>query len=231
MAVTQSSGMMRVMQLFLDSADPKEVKQALKLTSLDGLTTNPSLAAKVGRPYKDLVKEILGLVSGPVSLEVIATDYEGMLTQARRLAQLGNQVVVKIPCTPAGLKAVQTLKSEGIKTNVTLVFSLNQALLVGKTGSDYCSPFVGRLNDLEAESGERLIAQMRAAYDEYDFSTQILAASIRSVANVENMIRLGADAATLPLQVLTQLIEHPLTDKGLQAFLSDWKQSGLQLPA
>ncbi|PIR59155.1 MAG: fructose-6-phosphate aldolase [Candidatus Pacebacteria bacterium CG10_big_fil_rev_8_21_14_0_10_56_10] len=218
------------MELFIDSADPKEIQTAWDWGFIDGVTTNPSLAAKVGRPYRQIVLQIFEIVDGPVSLEVIATEYDQMLEQARALAALHPVVVVKIPCTRDGLKAVKTLKKEGIKTNVTLVFSGGQALAVGKLGSDYVSPFVGRLDDIATHAGDDLVSNIRQTYDRYGFGTKILAASIRDLQHLEKMALIGADVATVPFNVLETITNHPLTDKGLQRFLQDWQAAGLELP-
>jgi transaldolase len=218
------------MQLFIDSADPKQIKTALSWGIIDGVTTNPSLAARVGRPYKEIVAEILEMVPGDVSLEVIATDYETMLEQAHKLSTLSSKVVVKIPCTQDGLRVCKKLITAGIKTNVTLIFSANQALLVGKLGATYCSPFIGRLDDIADHSGDDLVADMRRIFDRFDFKTKILAASIRDTGHVERVAGIGADVATLPFNILGQLVRHPLTEKGLNKFLYDWKEAGLKFP-
>lgn len=218
------------MQLFLDSADPKEIKEAHSWGFLDGVTTNPSLAAKVGKPYREIVDEILSIVNGPVSLETIATDYENMLKEARALAEIKDNVYAKIPCTLEGFAATKTLASEGFKVNMTLCFSVNQALLAAKSGASYISPFLGRVDDVQDGGGAELLSRIRSIYDNYGFETQILAASIRSVAHVEMAAELGADIATIPFKVMQNLHKHPLTDTGLKTFLDDWKKSGLKLP-
>ncbi len=219
------------MKLFLDSADISQIETVAAWGCLDGLTTNPSLAAKQDQPYPQLVEQILERVNGPVSLEVIATDYQGMLDQARRLHELAENVVVKIPCTKEGLRAVSTLREEGIDTNVTLVFSPVQALLAAKAGARFCSPFIGRVEDIADDAGFELIARIREIYDNYDFETEILAASIRHVDHVEMSALLGADIATIPFDVFENLTKHKLTDTGLQQFLDDWDEAGLELPA
>lgn len=218
------------MKIFIDSADPTQIRQAYEAGIIDGVTTNPSLAAKTGRPYSEIVQEIFDIVEGPVSLEVIATEYEGMVEQGVKLAKLHKNVVVKIPCTPVGIRATKTLKEKKIKVNVTLVFSIAQALLVGKVGADYCSPFVGRLDDIDDVSGDELVAAIRTVYDNYGFETKILAASIRDVEHVEYMAIIGADVVTVPFEVITEMFDHSLTTKGLNKFLQDWNEAGLQLP-
>lgn len=212
------------MQLFIDSANPKEIRSALELGIIDGVTTNPSLAAKAGVPYKEAVAEILKLVKDNVSLEVLSSDSEGMVDEGKKLAKLGANVVVKLPTTPEGLKALQKLNTEGIRVNMTLVFSANQALLVGKLGAHFVSPFVGRLEDI-GEDGLALIQEIRTIYDNYDFKTKILFASVRSTDHVKQAALIGADIATCPYSVLEMLVRHPLTDAGLEKFLQDYKNS------
>lgn len=218
------------MQLFIDSADPEQIRTAMQWGFVDGVTTNPSLAAKVGRPYKEIVDEILKIVEGSVSLETIATDYEGMLKEARALAGIKENVYAKIPCTLEGFAATKQLASEGIKVNMTLCFSTNQALLAAKAGAAYISPFLGRVDDILDGGGTELLGSIRTVYDNYDFKTKILAASIRDAAHVATAAELGADIATVPFEVLQSLHKHPLTDTGLNRFLEDWKKSGLKLP-
>lgn len=218
------------MQIFIDSADPKEIKEANSWGFLDGVTTNPSLAAKVGKPYKEIVDEILSIVDGPVSLETIATNYEGILKEARALAKIKDNVIAKIPCIREGFTATKVLAAEGIKVNMTLCFSVNQALLAAKAGAFYISPFLGRVDDIQDGGGAELLSSIRSVYDNYGFETQILAASIRSTAHVEMAASLGADIATIPFKVLQDLHKNPLTDTGLDKFLDDWKKSGLKLP-
>lgn len=212
------------MKFFLDSASLEEVRKADSMGLLDGVTTNPSLIAKAGGDYKTRVKEICGICSGPVSAEVIATDYEGMMREAHAWKEVADNVVVKIPITLEGLKAIKALKTEGIKTNATLCFSENQALLVAKAGAYFVSPFVGRLDD-EGQDGMLLIENIRRIYDNYDFETQILAASIRSPLHVTRAALMGADCATIPLKVMEQLAMHSLTDAGLKKFLEDYNAS------
>jgi transaldolase len=211
------------MQFFIDSADVNEIKKALALGLCDGVTTNPSLVAKTGRPFGDVLKEIVALVPGPISAEVTATDAEGMLAEARVLAKYGPQVVIKIPLIVEGLRAVKVLAQEGVKTNVTLCFSAVQALLAAKAGATYISPFVGRLDDI-SEDGMQLIEQIVEIYGNYQFKTQVLVASVRHPIHVLQSARIGADVATIPYKVIEQLAQHPLTDKGLKQFLADWEK-------
>lgn len=211
------------MQFFLDSADINEIRQAEAMGLLDGLTTNPSLVAKTGRDFKSVVKEIVGIVKGPLSLEVVSTDYHGMLDEAKKLADIAPNVVVKIPLIAEGLKAVKTLKSQGIKTNVTLCFSPNQALLAAKVGAAYISPFIGRLDDASTE-GMQLIEEIIQIYRNYHFDTKVLVASVRHPLHVRDAALLGADVCTMPFSVMQQLAKHPLTDVGLERFLADWKK-------
>jgi len=211
------------MQFFIDTADVGEIKKALALGLCDGVTTNPSLVAKTGRSFSDVLKEIVALVPGPISAEVTATDAEGMLKEARALAKFGPQVVVKVPLIVEGLKAVQVLTKEGVKTNVTLCFSAVQALLAAKAGATYVSPFVGRLDDI-SQDGMELIADIVQIYRNYRFDTKVLVASVRHPVHVLEAARLGADVATIPFSVIDQLAKHPLTDAGLKKFLADWEK-------
>lgn len=213
------------MQFFLDTAEMKEIETGLEWGLVDGITTNPSLIAKAGRPYLQTVKEIATLVPGPVSGEVLATEYDEILEQGRRLASLAENVVVKVPLIPAGLRAVKTFAQEGIKTNVTLCFSAAQALIAAKAGAAYISPFVGRLDDV-GEDGMELIDKVVTIYRSYGFDTQVLVASVRHPIHVVQSAMLGADVATLPFKVLEQLYKHPLTDVGLERFLADWQKTG-----
>ncbi|MCY3966591.1 MAG: fructose-6-phosphate aldolase [Acidobacteria bacterium] len=213
------------MKFFLDTADIKEIETGLEWGMVDGVTTNPSLIAKQGKPYLPTVREIAELVPGPVSGEVLATDLEGMLEQGRRLAGLADNVVVKVPLGPPGLTAVRRLAAEGILCNVTLCFSPSQALLAGKAGAAYISPFVGRLDDI-AQDGMDLIRQVIAIYSHYDFGTEVLVASARHPVHVVLSAEMGADVITLPFKTLSQLYRHPLTDIGLNQFLSDWEKTG-----
>ncbi len=219
------------MQLFIDSANPEEIREAWDWGIIDGVTTNPTLAAKVGKPYAEIVKEILEIaIDGVVNLEVIATDYAGMVEQAEALAKIDERIVVKLPCTQDGIKACAKLAGMGVFVNITLVFSVNQALLAAKAGAVYVSPFVGRLDDMEANAGDKLVEDIRTVYDNYDFDTEILYASVRDPQHVADAALIGADVATVPFAILKQLVQHPLTDKGLDQFLADWKSSGLSLP-
>ena len=212
-------------RLFIDSADLSEIRKAADLGLVDGVTTNPTLIAKSGQDFKTVIKEIVRLIPGPVSAEVVATDAAGMLVEADVLSRLDSNIVIKLPLTPEGLKAGKTLSGRGIKTNVTLCFSAGQALLAAKAGATYISPFIGRLDDV-SEDGMQLIRDIRAIYQNYGFKTQILAASVRHPRHVIESALAGADVATIPLKILEQLYRHPLTDKGLEAFLSDWQKSG-----
>ncbi|ADU97264.1 fructose-6-phosphate aldolase [Thermovibrio ammonificans] len=209
------------MKFFIDTADINEIKQAMEMGLIDGVTTNPTLVSKTGRPFLEVAKEILETVPGPVSLEVVSLDTQGMVDEARQLAKLGDNVVIKIPMTTEGLRAVKILSAEGIKTNVTLVFSPLQALLAAKAGATYVSPFVGRLDDIGHE-GMELIAQIVQIYDNYGFETEIIVASIRHPQHVLQAALLGADIATIPFKVIKQLAKHPLTDIGIERFLEDW---------
>jgi len=213
------------MEFFLDTAEIKEIETGLEWGMVDGVTTNPSLVAKSGRAYLPTVQAIAKLVPGPVSGEVLATEYDEILSQGRRLAGLAENVVVKVPLTPNGLRAVTTFKKEGIRNNVTLCFSAAQALLAAKVGAAYISPFIGRLDDV-GEEGMELIEQVVTIYQNYGFDTKVLVASVRSPIHVIQAAMLGADVATIPFKVLEQLYKHPLTDVGLDRFLADWKKTG-----
>ncbi len=213
------------MQLFLDSTDVAVIKDLAATGLVDGITTNPTLIAKSGRPMLDVIAEICELVEGPVSAEVAATDMAGMLAEGARLAGIAPNVVVKVPLTREGLMATSEFAVQGIQTNVTLCFSAAQALLAAKAGASYISPFIGRLDDHGAD-GMGLIAEIRAIYDNYDFDTEILAASIRTPAHVAAAALAGSDCATIPPEVFLALFKHPLTDKGLSQFLADWAKTG-----
>lgn len=213
------------MEFFLDTADMKEIETGLEWGMVDGITTNPTLIAKQGRPYLQTVQEIARLVPGPVSGEVLATGFAEIMEQGRRLAGLAENVVVKVPLTPAGLRAVREFAKEGIRCNVTLCFSAAQALLAAKAGAAYISPFVGRLDDV-GEDGMLLIDQVVTVYRAYDFDTKVLVASVRHPVHIVQSAQLGADVATLPFKVLEQLYKHPLTDLGLDRFLADWNKTG-----
>ncbi|MDY7091432.1 MAG: fructose-6-phosphate aldolase [Acidobacteriota bacterium] len=213
------------MKFFLDTADLDEIRTGLDWGMVDGITTNPTLIARQGKPYLPTVREIAQLVPGPVSGEVLATKLDGMLEEAHKLADLADNVVVKVPLTPAGLQAASQLAEDGIATNVTLCFSSAQALLAAKAGATYISPFVGRLDDV-GQNGMELIEEVVTVYENYDFDTQVLVASVRHPMHVVQGALLGAHVATIPFKVLGQLYRHPLTDKGLDQFLSDWKSTG-----
>jgi transaldolase len=211
------------MQIFLDTADVKEIRELSSLGLVDGVTTNPSLVAKEGRPFREIVTEILSIVDGPINLEVVSTEAPGMVTEGRDLAKLHKNVVVKIPLIAEGLKAVKQLTQEGIKTNVTLCFSGPQALLAAKAGATYISPFVGRLDDI-GHVGMDLVRQIVAIYKNYGYATKVLAASLRGPIHFLDAALAGAHVCTLPPAVLRQLLKHPLTDSGLERFLADWKK-------
>ena len=211
------------MKFFIDTADIGEIREAAAMGIIDGVTTNPSLVSKTGKKFKEVLVEICDVVKGPVSAEVISTDHKGMMEEARAYAKLRDNIVVKIPLIPEGLKAVQTCSKEGISTNVTLCFSATQALLAAKAGATYISPFVGRLDDLSGD-GMALIADIAEIYENYGFTTEILVASVRHPMHVLESAKLGAHVATCPLSVLLQLTKHPLTDSGLKRFLADWEK-------
>jgi len=213
------------MKFFIDTANIEEIKKANELGLLDGVTTNPSLVSKEGREFKELITEICGIVNGPVSAEVISTESAGMIKEARDIAGLADNIVVKIPLIKEGLKAVKVLSSEGIKTNVTLCFSPVQALMAAKAGADYVSPFVGRLDDI-GQVGMDIVEQIATIYENYGYTTEIIVASIRNPIHVLDAALIGADIATIPYNVMEQLIKHPLTDIGIERFLSDWKKIG-----
>jgi transaldolase len=217
------------MKFFVDTADVAEIKELAATGLLDGVTTNPSLVAKAKRDFKEIIAEICAAVEGPVSAEVAATDLEGMLKEGRVLARIANNVAVKVPLTWDGLKACKALTGEGTMVNVTLCFSVNQALLAAKAGATFVSPFVGRLDDA-GQDGMELVREIRTVYDNYpDLTTQILAASIRNVTHVKQAAMIGADVATVPPSVLRALVHHALTDKGLELFLADWKKTGQRI--
>lgn len=217
------------MKFFIDTADTNEIREAASLGVLDGVTTNPSLVAKTGRDFIETLKEITTLVDGPISAEVVATDFEGMMREGRALAKIHPNIVVKVPLIKAGLQACKALHAEGTPTNVTLCFSANQALLAAKAGATYISPFIGRVDDV-GQVGMEIIQQIRTIYDNYGFETQILAASIRHPVHVLEAAMAGSDVATIPFKVLEQLIKHPLTDAGLAAFLKDWEKTKQSVP-
>ena len=217
------------MKFFVDTADVAEIRELAATGLLDGVTTNPSLVAKAGRDFKTIIAEICEVVDGPVSAEVAATDYEGMLREGRILAKIAENVAVKLPLTWDGLKACKALTTEGTMVNVTLCFSANQALLAAKAGATFVSPFIGRLDDIGLD-GMDLIGEIRSIYDNYpDFSTEVLAASIRTVNHVKECALMGADVVTVPPAILKALVKHPLTDKGLEQFLADWAKTGQKI--
>ena len=211
------------MKFFIDTAEVKEIREAAAMGLVDGVTTNPSLVAKSGRKFKDVLLEICDIVKGPVSAEVTGVKHDDIMKEAHELAALRPNIVVKVPLIPEGLKAIRSLTDEGIKTNCTLCFSPTQALLAAKAGATYISPFVGRLDDI-ATDGMQLISEILDIYNHYDFKTEVLVASVRHPMHVQQAARMGAHVATCPLSVLLQLAKHPLTDIGLAKFLSDWEK-------
>ena len=211
------------MEFFIDTADVKEIRDCWEMGLIDGVTTNPSLAAKTGRNYDETLKEIAQIVDGPISAETISLDFDGMMREAHHFSKIHENIVIKVPMTLTAMKAVKKLKAEGIKTNVTVTFTANQALLAAKAGATYVSPFVGRLDDI-SEVGMKVIGDIRQIYDNYKFSTKILVASIRNPIHVRDAALIGADVATIPYTVLKQLANHPLTDSGIEKFLKDWEK-------
>ncbi len=211
------------MKFFIDTADVNEIREAESLGILDGVTTNPTLVSRTGRPFKETIEEICSIVKGPVSAEVVSTDTEGIIKEGRELAKIADNIVVKVPLIKDGLKAVKALTSEGIKVNVTLCFSSNQALLAAKAGGTYVSPFVGRLDD-KGHTGMEVVDEIRTIYDNYGFETQIIVASIRNPLHVRDAALMGADIATIPFAVFNNIVKHPLTDAGLESFLADWEK-------
>ncbi|MCA8891665.1 MAG: fructose-6-phosphate aldolase [Hyphomonas sp.] len=216
------------MKFFVDTANIDDIAELAATGLIDGVTTNPSLVAKAGKPFTDVIKEICDLVEGPVSAEVVATDYDGMISEGRKLAAIADNVAVKLPLTWDGLKACKTLTGEGTMVNVTLCFSANQALLAAKAGATFISPFIGRLDDINLD-GMELISDIRQIYDNYLFDTEILAASIRTANHVKESALAGADVATMPPNVIKSLAAHPLTDKGLAAFMADAEKAGIKV--
>jgi transaldolase len=216
------------MKFFVDTADVKEIRELNDIGLLDGVTTNPSLIMKAGRDITEVTKEICGIVDGPVSAEVTALDFDGMMKEAEVLAKIADNICIKVPLTFDGLKACKALTSEGRKVNVTLCFSATQALLAAKAGATFISPFIGRLDDTGI-NGMELIGEIRTIYDNYGFQTEILAASIRTVNHVKEAALIGADVATVPPATLKALVKHPLTDKGLEGFLADWAKTGQKI--
>lgn len=215
------------MKFFIDTANIAEIKEAARMGMADGVTTNPSLIAKEDGDFETIIKQICEVVDGPISAEVISLDTEGMVSEARQLAKIHKNIVIKIPMTVDGLKAVSTLAAEGIRTNVTLVFSPLQALMAAKAGAAYVSPFVGRLDDLSTD-GMELVEQIVEIYSNYVFDTEVIVASVRNPLHVLESALIGADIATIPFKVLDKLAAHPLTDKGIQAFLDDWEKKEKQ---
>jgi len=213
------------MKFFADTAEVKDIKELHELGLLDGITTNPSLIAKSGRNIKEVIKEICGIVPGPVSAEVASTNFDGMMAEAAVLRKIADNVVIKVPLTLDGLKACKKLSSEGTKVNVTLCFSANQALLAAKCGATYISPFIGRLDDIDLD-GMELIRDIRQIYDNYAYTTEILAASIRTPNHVTQAALAGADVATIPPAIIKKLADHPLTKSGLEQFVKDWAGTG-----
>ncbi|MEM8870399.1 MAG: fructose-6-phosphate aldolase [Pseudomonadota bacterium] len=216
------------MKFFADTAEIDDIKELAETGLLDGVTTNPSLIMKSGRDIKEVTAEICALVDGPVSAETVALDAEGMIAEGRELAKIADNITIKVPLTWDGIKACKTLSDEGRMVNVTLCFSPNQAILAAKAGATFISPFVGRLDDINLD-GMELIEDIRTIYDNYGFETQILAASIRSVNHIAECGRIGADVITAPPAVIRKMVSHPLTDKGLEAFLADWAKTGQKI--
>ncbi len=212
------------MKFFLDTADVVAIRKAKEMGMCDGVTTNPSLVMKSGRDHKEVIQEISGIVDGPISVEAISEDAEGMVREAEEFSGWGKNIVIKVPMTKEGLKAVRILKEKGIRTNVTLVFSPSQALLAAKAGAAYVSPFVGRLDDI-SQDGMFLVAEILDIFDNYEFDTEVIVASIRHPGHVVEAARLGAHIATVPAAVLEKLYNHPLTDKGIEKFLADYEKS------
>ncbi|HEX9079551.1 MAG TPA: fructose-6-phosphate aldolase [Desulfuromonadaceae bacterium] len=211
------------MKFFIDTADVKEIREAHELGLVDGVTTNPSLVAKSGRKFTDVIKEITEIVDGPISAEVVSVDHDGMIGEAEALAKIHPNIVVKIPMIPEGLKATRSLHEKGIKTNVTLIFTPMQALLAAKAGATYVSPFIGRLDDI-SQDGMGIIEDIRTIFDNYGYAAEIIVASVRNPVHVLNAALIGADIATIPYSVIMQLTKHPLTDAGLKKFLEDWQK-------
>ncbi|MCG6534327.1 MAG: fructose-6-phosphate aldolase [Syntrophales bacterium LBB04] len=211
------------MKFFIDTANIEEIKEGIALGMVDGVTTNPSLIAKENKPFESVVREILDTVEGPVSLEVLSLDAEGMIAEGRRLARLGDNVVIKIPMSTEGLKVTRIFAGEGIRVNQTLIFSPLQALMAAKAGAAYVSPFVGRLDDI-VHDGMEIVDQTVTIYNNYGYDTEVIVASVRHPRHVLAAALMGADVATIPFQVIMQLVKHPLTEKGIEAFLADWKK-------
>jgi transaldolase len=216
------------MKFFVDTADIKEIRELNDLGLVDGVTTNPSLILKSGGKIDEVTRQICDIVKGPVSAEVTATDYSGMMAEAKVLAKIADNIAIKVPLTFDGLKACKAIRSEGRMVNVTLCFSAGQALLAAKAGATFISPFVGRLDDTGID-GMELIAEIKQIYDNYDFDTEILVASVRTVNHIKQAALIGADVATVPPATLKALVKHPLTDKGLEQFLADWAKTGQKI--
>lgn len=211
------------MKFFIDTANIDEIKKALDMGMVDGVTTNPTLISRENKPFEEIIAEIAGIVDGPISAEVIALDSEGMLKEGRELAKISDNIVIKVPMTTDGLKATKAFTAEGIKTNVTLIFSTAQALLAAKAGATFVSPFVGRLDDI-AQTGMDLVSDMMTIYDNYGYQSEVIVASVRSPMHVMDAALIGADIATIPFKVIAQLAKHPLTDLGMESFLKDWEK-------
>ncbi len=211
------------MKFFIDTANVGEIKQGLEMGMVDGVTTNPSLVAKEGKPFQEILKEICAIVDGPVSAEVVSLEADGMIKEAKELAVISDNIVIKVPMIIEGLKAVKRLTAEGIKTNVTLVFSATQALLAAKAGATFVSPFVGRLDDISFQ-GMELVSDIMTIYRNYGYQSEVIVASVRSPMHVMDAALVGADIATIPLKVISQLAKHPLTDTGMKQFLADWEK-------
>lgn len=211
------------MKFFIDTANIDEIKKGLEIGMVDGVTTNPSLVSKEQRPFNDILKDICAIVDGPVSAEVVSLDADGMVAEARELVKISDNIVIKVPMIEEGLKAVKRLTAEDIKTNVTLIFSSTQALLAAKAGATYVSPFVGRLDDISI-NGLELVADIMSIYRNYGYATEVIVASVRSPMHVSDSALVGADIATIPYKVIAQLAKHPLTDRGMEQFLSDWEK-------
>lgn len=211
------------MKFFIDTANIDEIKKALDMGMVDGVTTNPSLIARESKPFEEIITEIAKIVDGPISAEVIALDSDGMLREGRELAKISDNIVIKVPMTTDGLKATKAFAAEGIKTNVTLVFSTAQALLAAKAGAAFVSPFVGRLDDI-AQTGMDLISDIMTIYDNYGYQSEVIVASVRSPMHVMDAALIGAHIATIPFKVIAQLAKHPLTDLGMESFLKDWEK-------
>lgn len=211
------------MKFFIDTANVEEIKQGLEMGMVDGVTTNPSLVAKEDKPFREILKEICKIVEGPVSAEVVSLEVDGMIKEAKELAAISDNIVVKVPMIIEGIKAVKRLTAEGIKTNVTLVFSATQALLAAKAGATFVSPFVGRIDDISFQ-GMDLVSDIMTIYRNYGYQSEVIVASVRSPMHVMDAALVGADIATIPLKVISQLAKHPLTDAGMKQFLADWEK-------